>query len=116
MVLAVDASGSMTRAAAIARDATVHFVDAVRAGDRLGLVQFADKAELVADLQITRDGAHEALANYMPKGGTALYDALQLSMRRLMDVDGRRMVVVVTDGRDENAASKGPGSVATCGD
>jgi hypothetical protein len=33
-----------------------------------------------------------------------------------MDVDGRRMVVVVTDGRDENAASKGPGSVATCGD
>jgi VWFA-related protein len=113
MVLAVDASGSMTRAAGIAREAAAHFVDAVRAGDRLGLVQFADKAELVADLQITRDGAHEALANYTPKGGTALYDALQLSMQRLKGVDGRRVVVVVTDGRDENAASKGPGSVAT---
>jgi Ca-activated chloride channel family protein len=113
MVLAVDASGSMTRAAGIAREAAAHFVDAVRPGDRLGLVQFADKAELVADLQITRDGAHEALANYTPKGGTALYDALQLSMQRLKGVDGRRVVVVVTDGRDENAASKGPGSVAT---
>jgi Ca-activated chloride channel family protein len=113
MVLAVDASGSMTRAAGVAREAAVHFIDTVRPGDRLGLVQFADKAELVVDLQITRDGAHEALANYTPKGGTALYDALQLSMQTLRAVNGRRVVVVVTDGRDENAGSKGPGSVAT---
>ena len=113
MVLAIDASGSMTRAAGIAREAAAHFVDAVRPGDRLGLVQFADKAELVADLQLSRDSAHEALANYTPKGGTALYDALQLSMERLKSIDGRRVVVVVTDGRDENAASKGPGSLAT---
>ncbi len=83
IVLAVDASGSMTRAAEIARQAAAHFVDAVRPGDPLAVVQFADKAELVADLQVARDEAHAALANYTPKGGTALYDALQLSMQRL---------------------------------
>ena len=105
IVLAVDASGSMTRAAEIARQAAAHFVDAVRPGDRLAVVQFADKAELVADLQVARDEAHAALANYTPKGGTALYDALQLSMQRLKTTEGRRVVVVVTDGRDENAAS-----------
>ena len=76
-------------------------------------MQFADKAELVADLQVARDGAHAALANYTPKGGTALYDALQLSMQRLKTTEGRRVVVVVTDGRDENAASTAAGSVAT---
>ena len=76
-------------------------------------MQFADKAELVADLQIARDEAHAALANYNPKGGTALYDALQLSMQRLKATEGRRVVVVVTDGRDENAASTAAGSVAT---
>ena len=113
IVLAVDASGSMTRAAEIARQAAAHFVDAVRPGDRLAVVQFADKAELVADLQIARDEAHAALANYTPTGGTALYDALQLSMQRLKATEGRRVVVVVTDGRDENAASTAAGSVAT---
>lgn len=113
MVLAIDASGSMTRSADIAREAAVHFVNAVRSGDRLGVVQFADKAELVADLQLSRDAALQALASYSPKGGTALYDALQLAMQRLNTTEGRRVVVVVTDGRDENATSKGPGSLAT---
>jgi Ca-activated chloride channel family protein len=113
IVLAVDASGSMVRSAEIARQAAAHFVDAVRPNDPLAVVQFADKAELVADLQVARDEAHDALANYTPKGGTALYDALQLSMQRLRTTEGRRVVIVVTDGRDENAASNGPGSVAT---
>jgi Ca-activated chloride channel homolog len=113
IVLAVDASGSMTRSAEIARQAALHFVDAVQPKDPLAVVQFSDKAELVADLQVGRDEAHDALASYTPKGGTALYDALQLSMQRLKTKEGRRVVVVVTDGRDENAASNGPGSVAT---
>jgi len=113
IVLAVDASGSMVRSAEVARQAAMHFVDAVRPKDQLAVVQFADKAELVADLQVGRDEAHDALANYTPKGGTALYDALQLSMQRLRTTEGRHVVIVVTDGRDENAASNGPGSVAT---
>jgi Ca-activated chloride channel family protein len=113
LVLAVDASGSMTRAAAVVRQAADHFVDVVRPEDKLAVVQFADRAELVSDLQVTRDGAHAALSNYTAKGGTALYDALQLSMQRLRTTDGRRAIVVMTDGRDENAASTAAGSVAT---
>jgi Ca-activated chloride channel homolog len=113
IVLAVDASGSMTRAAGIVRQAAEHFVDAVRPDDKLAVVQFADKAELVSEFEVARDGAHAALANYTPKGGTALYDALQLSMQQLRTTEGRRVIVVVTDGRDENAASTAAGSVAT---
>jgi Ca-activated chloride channel homolog len=113
IVLAVDASGSMTRAAEVVRQAAVHFVHAVRPGDPLAVVQFADKAELVADLQLPRSGALAALDDYAPKGGTALYDALQLSMHRLATTEGRRVVVVATDGRDENAASTAPGSTAS---
>jgi Ca-activated chloride channel homolog len=113
VVLAVDASGSMTRVSEMVRQAAAHFVDATRSEDRLAIVQFADKAALVADLQLERDEAHAVLAKYDPKGGTALYDALQLSMQRLSFIQGRRVVVVVTDGRDENAASTGSGSLAT---
>ena len=113
IVLALDASGSMTRAAGIARQAAADFVDAVRPGDPLAVVQFADKAELVADLKLGRANAQAAIGSYVPKGGTALYDALVLSMQRLKTTEGRRVVVVVTDGLDENAESNGPGSVAT---
>ncbi|MQA28830.1 MAG: VWA domain-containing protein [Luteitalea sp.] len=113
IVLAVDASGSMSRAAGIVRQAAAHFVETVRPGDRLAVVQFADKAELVADFEVARDGALAALHDYAPAGGTALYDALHLSVQRLSATAGRRAIVVVTDGRDENAASTAPGSVAT---
>src|SRR6185295_10113055 len=102
IMLGVDASGSMIRSAEVARQAAMHFIDAVRPGDPLAVVQFADKAEIVADLQVARDEAYAALVNYTPKGGTALYDALQLMMQRLKSLEGRRVVVVVTDGRDEN--------------
>ena len=34
-------------------------------------------------------------------------------MARLRTIDGRRVIVVVTDGRDENAAANGPGSDAS---
>jgi Ca-activated chloride channel family protein len=113
IMLAVDASGSMSRSAEAARQAAMHFIEAVRPGDPLAVVMFADKAEIVADLQVARDEAYAALVTYTPKGGTALYDALQLTMQRLGSLPGRRVVVVVTDGRDENAASTAAGSVAT---
>ena len=67
--------------------------------------------ELRGDVEIKRDTAHKAIDDYVAKGGTALYDALDLALSRLKSVDGRRVVVVLTDGYDENAKSTGPGSV-----
>jgi len=113
IVLALDESGSMTRAAAAVRQAAGAFVDALRPKDPLGVVLFADSAELVNDLGTDRDAPHEAIDSYVPRGGTALYDALVLAMGRLKSIEGRRVIVVVSDGRDEDAASKGPGSVAS---
>ena len=50
---------------------------------------------------------------YTSLGGTALYDAVHESLARLKPAEGRRVVVVMTDGRDENAAANGPGSAVT---
>ena len=111
IMLALDGSGSMRRAAPVVRKAAGTFVDALKPTDPLGLVLFADKAELRGDVEIKRDTAHKAIDDYVAKGGTALYDALDLALGRLKSVDGRRVVVVLTDGYDENAKSTGPGSV-----
>jgi Ca-activated chloride channel homolog len=113
IMLALDGSGSMKRAAPVVREAAGAFVDALRPTDPLGVVLFADKAELKGEVGTKRDAAHDVVGTYAAKGGTALYDALDLSLARLKSVEGRRVVVVLTDGYDENAKSTGPGSVTT---
>lgn len=111
MVLVLDQSGSMRRAADAVKDAAHRFVGAIRKEDTIGVALFSDRAELVQDLTKDRDEAGAAIDQYVSKGGTALYDALALGMERLKPVKGRRAVVVVTDGRDENDAGTAPGSV-----
>ena len=113
IVLALDASGSMKRASEIAKAAAGSFVDALRAEDKLALVLFADHSELAHDLTTARESIHEAIDQYQAKGGTALYDALGDSLERLKKVDGRRVIVIVTDGRDEDNPGTGPGSRRT---
>lgn len=110
IVLALDASGSMKKAAETAKAAAASFVDALRPEDKLGLVLFADRSEFAHDLTTERDPIYEAIDHYQAIGGTALYDALGDALDRLKKVDGRRVIVVVTDGRDEDNPGTGPGS------
>lgn len=110
IMLALDGSGSMTRSAETARSAALAFVKSLRPEDPLGVMMFADKVALAHDLTTKRELSEEAVQAYETNGGTALYDALGEAVGRLKTVNGRRVVVLVTDGRDENAASNGPGS------
>ena len=116
VMLALDASGSMTRVVPAVQEAAHSFVDSLKPDDPLGILVFADRAEMVHDLTPARWVSHRAVQGYAVKGGTALYDGLVESMTRLQTVEGRRVVVVVTDGRDENAAGDGPGSTRTWDD
>ena len=110
IMLALDSSGSMTRSVEAARNAALAFVRSLRKEDPLGVMVFSDKVAMSHDLSTHRELSEEAIQAYEANGGTALYDALGEAVTRLKTVSGRRVVVLVTDGRDENAASNGPGS------
>jgi Ca-activated chloride channel homolog len=110
IVLALDASGSMRRSVEPLMAAAREFVDALRPEDQLATVLFADRVVFAHDLSRNRDFAYEAIAGYQAVGGTALYDAIGDSLLRLRRVPGRRVVVVMTDGRDEDNPGTGPGS------
>jgi VWFA-related protein len=116
IVMAVDASGSMKKSADAVREASREFVRSVRPEDSLALVMFADKVRFAHVLAADRDWSYQALDKYTPIGGTALYDAIWDSLRHLEDVKGRRAIVVLTDGRDENNPGTAPGSVHTLDD
>jgi len=80
------------------------------------LMMFADRAEFAHDLSTLRLWTLDAISGYVAAGGTALYDAINGSLTRLRNVEGRRAVVVLTDGRDEDNPGTGPGSQATWDD
>jgi Ca-activated chloride channel homolog len=110
VMLALDASGSMTKVSPAVMEAAHAFVESLKPEDPLGIELFADRAEMAHDLSPARWVSHRNIQRYVARGGTALYDGLVDSMVRLSTVSGRRVVVVMTDGRDENATSTGPGS------
>jgi Ca-activated chloride channel family protein len=112
-MLALDSSGSIKKSAAKAQEAAREFITAMRPEDKLGMILFADKSNSVHSPTERRDESLKAIDGYVAEGGTALYDALYDSLAQIADVQGRRVVVVVTDGLDENAASNGPGSLRT---
>ena len=113
IVLALDASGSMKKVVEPVKVAARGFIEQVRPEDSLALMTFADRASFAHDLTTRRDWSLEAVDKYVASGGTALYDAVYDALSRLKGIDGRRMVVVMTDGRDENNPGTAPGSVHT---
>ena len=111
IVLALDASGSMKKKESDVIASAREFVKALRPQDKLAVVLFADHPVFTHDLTDKREAALAALDQYRASGGTALYDTLAEALLHLKRAQGRRVVVVMTDGRDENNPGTGPGSV-----
>ncbi len=112
IVLALDASGSMVKKEADVVASAREFISALRPQDQLALMLFADRPMFAHDFSKNHQYFINALKDYKASGGTALYDALSESLARLKRVEGRRVVVVMTDGRDEDNPGTGPGSVS----
>jgi VWFA-related protein len=116
IVFALDASGSMKPATDAMKAAAKSFVENVRPEDALALILFANRSQFAHDMTTRRDWSHEAIDNYVASGGTALYDAAYDALQRLRGIEGRRVVVLMTDGRDENNPGTAPGSTHTFAD
>ncbi len=113
IVLALDASGSMRASTSAVIEAAREFVVALRPEDSLALLLFSDQSAIVHELTKNRDATSATIDSYTAIGGTALYDALWDAMTALQGVEGRRAVVVLSDGRDENNPGTAPGSLRT---
>lgn len=113
IILALDASGSMRRREADVVASARAFAAALRPEDKLGVMLFADDVALVQDLTTDRSASNQAIDSYKTGGGTALYDAVSNALSRLEHTEGRRVIVAMTDGRDENNPGTAPGSTHT---
>jgi Ca-activated chloride channel family protein len=98
-----------------AREAAAKFLDVLEPGDRVLVASFSDKIQVRHELNEDLPGAREAIAGLEARGGTALYDAIYRVADALAQVptQERRVMVLLSDGRDEAASGLEPGSFHT---
>jgi Ca-activated chloride channel homolog len=98
----VDHSGSMKPQIDDARQAALGFFNSIlRQGDRAFFGGFAWEATSISPLVADLASLNRQVAS-MPDatGGTALYDAIVTSLYRFRGVEGRKALIVVSDGED----------------
>ena len=73
---------------------------AARAEDRALIIDFDDKVFLIQDLTSDHAALKEAIESTEPLGATAIYDALHAAYRKIGQIDGRKVVILLSDGED----------------
>ena len=101
-VLVVDRTGSMASAdkMAGAKQAAATFVNLMRPGDHTALVQFDTEIDTLQPLTDDKSALLASIQKIFPRGNTALYDAIAKAGAYFENVQGRKAVIVVTDGMD----------------
>lgn len=100
-VLMVDASSSVANNIEDFRRAAEGFAARLNAEDRISLIKFDDRVELLQDWTRSRFQLRRALARIEPGMFTRFNDALLLASReQFNETKSRRAVIVLTDGID----------------
>jgi Ca-activated chloride channel family protein len=111
VVVMLDTSGSMTESIGLLKEAAEQFVIRLLPEDRGMVGAFNDKIEFpISTFTSNRDELAGALKDLDFGYPTRLYDAIEASIQQLRDVQGRRVVLVFTDG-DDSASKIGMGKV-----
>lgn len=98
----VDNSGSMRDKRQKVNAAAVNFVKASNPDDEVFIVNFNDEAFLDSDFTSDIKRMQDALQQIDARGGTALYDATNMSLDHLQEKSkwDKQVLLIVTDGED----------------
>jgi Ca-activated chloride channel family protein len=108
--LVLDTSGSMGDSLGFVQQAARRFVEALRPGDRVGVMLIADGLRIVQPLTEDRGTVTRAIVSTRARGQTRLYASIYTALRelerlrRLEPAPRRQAMVVLTDGLDTASA------------
>lgn len=101
VVLLIDVSPSTEYKIDDIQQAAIAFVDQLKPQDSVMVVQFDEHVSVLTDVTNDRQKIYQAIRHTGFGGGTSLYDAVELSLgKRLKKIEGRKAVVLFTDGVD----------------
>jgi Ca-activated chloride channel family protein len=106
LTLAIDTSGSVRKDMADEADAARRFVHAIlRPQDQMSLLQFATEVRELTPFTNKVAQIDRGLAQLHGDWATALYDAIVLGSQRLGRKEGRKVLIVISDGDDTAKSS-----------
>jgi Ca-activated chloride channel homolog len=103
MAIVLDSSGSMRDAMQDVHQAAASFVETLRPQDRAVVIDFDDKVFLLQDLTSDQKLLKDSVTSTEALGSTALYDAIHAAFRKLRGIEGRKAIILLTDGDDTSS-------------
>ena len=99
-----DISGSMSNKIDKSRDAVVEFFKTANPEDEFFLITFSEKPEVLADFTTSVEDIQSKLVYAVPKGRTALLDAIYLGMNRMRKAKHeKKALLIISDGGDNHS-------------
>ena len=110
VVVMLDTSGSMTLTIDLLKRAAEQFLIRLLPDDKAKVGAFNDKVQISSRFTNNRDQLISSVMDLDYGNGTRLWDAVALSLDELKGIEGRRVILVFTDG-DDTASKVGLGNV-----
>ena len=106
VVVMLDTSGSMTGSISLLKEAAEQFLLRLLPADQGRVGAFNDKIQISAHFTKNRDELIGDVKELDFGNGTRLWDAVLMSLDELKGIDGRRVVLVFTDGEDTESRTR----------
>ncbi len=106
VVVMLDTSGSMTASIALLKQAAEQFLIRLLPADKGVVGAFNDKIEVGGSFTSNRDQLISEMRDLDYGNGTRLYDGVAEGLNLLKGIDGRRVVLVFTDGDDTSSRTR----------
>ena len=101
VVLLIDVSNSTKFKIDEIQNAAIAFIDQLKQNDRVMVISFDENVNVLSEPTSDRRQLYDAIRRANFDGGTSLYEAVDFAInRRLSRIEGRKAVVLFTDGVD----------------
>ena len=116
-LLLIDNSGSMDYADKLnsAKEVAKEYLEQMRSGDQAGIITFNTEVNVAQDITNDRDALDDAIDDISASSDTALYDALVEAISMLNPISGRKAIIVLTDGMDNQSVATADEALAGIG-
>lgn len=114
LLLLLDASTSVRESVDGIKEAASNFVSKLWDGDKAIIADFNERVRFSSHFSGDIDRLVATIQSLYPSGWTALYDSILLSLEKVSEAEGRKALLVFTDGDDSR--SMGVGSEASSKD
>jgi Ca-activated chloride channel homolog len=106
IALAIDTSESTRREIAVETSSARKFVNAIlRPVDKISLFQISENIDQLTRFTSDMKTIERGIDHLTAGAGTSLYDAIYLCSDALLDREGRKVLVLITDGGDTTSAT-----------